>query len=281
MNTPKNFKLNKIGYGLLTLSAASLLVSPSVLAQDQGMQDAPAEMHEHPDSPAQDPQAAEGFYWEDIEAVLGERLEAAGLDEEQVFEEYDENNDGALNQEEFETFLTDLQEDELERGGAVGAPAGESQQDPGAMDSQEQGGGLNGSGQDAEGAQNMPPQTFNRQMNMQSIQQQPIEMLQGRSVKNTAGETVGNVQDVVINRETGAIGILVTTGGIFGFGRSQMLAPLHEISMPDQEQDLVWNTDMTKRELRSSGNPDADSFVAVSNDFETIGEIGGATTMHY
>lgn len=77
--------------------------------------------------------------WREIYVVMDPRIVAANLDQEQVFNQYDQNNDDALDDEEFTSFLEGLEQEELAAAGTqevydTTAVNGRTQTNPGALD---------------------------------------------------------------------------------------------------------------------------------------------------
>lgn len=109
---PNTGKLTPDLRQLLTLATAGLLTmaagSQANSAFDADAVDTSSEFHM---LDADDNQRVE---WRDIEETMKRRLEAADLDVRATFEEYDSDNDNALNEQEFNAFIVGLREAEYD-----------------------------------------------------------------------------------------------------------------------------------------------------------------------
>lgn len=105
----------------------------------------------------------------------------------------------------------------------------------------------------------------------QALTHEPISSLTDRRLRTTEGDKIGKVDDVVVNRTNGEVGLVVSSGGVLGIGERQFLAPIEELSLVDDE--LIWNTTLSKKELRESHNYQPDDFVVITEQYETLGEL--------
>lgn len=110
-----------------------------------------------------------------------------------------------------------------------------------------------------------------RQTGAQDLQTVAIETLQKKTVKNSAGEELGEVKNVVVNREKGEVGLVVTSGGVMGIGSKKLLAPAEELSLSEDE--LVWDTSKSSKELKESAKYQPEGYTEVSDQYETIEEV--------
>ena len=53
----------------------------------------------------------------------------------------------------------------------------------------------------------------------------------GKSIYNTGGESLGEIEDIVVNRNDNAVAALVGMGGFLGTGESQVAVLLSEVEM--------------------------------------------------
>lgn len=104
----------------------------------------------------------------------------------------------------------------------------------------------------------------------------PLSSLQKKTVTNSAGEELGEVRDVVVNRERGEVGLVVSSGGVLGIGSKKILAPADELSL--EEDNLVWQTEQSSDELKESAKYRSEGYEEVSNQYGNIDEIRQTST---
>lgn len=80
--------------------------------------------------------------------------------------------------------------------------------------------------------------------------QKKYKSLTGMTVVNSTGQTIGSVEDVVINNENGETSLLVATENMTGTGTVRVLAPIREVAIIGS--DAVWDTLKTPGELTQS-----------------------------
>lgn len=106
----------------------------------------------------------------------------------------------------------------------------------------------------------------------QDLMQASVDSIRDRNVVNSAGEKIGEVNEVVINNQTGEVGLVVSGGGMLGIGATQILAPVNALSVSGD--DLVWDTQQNRKQLRDAHEYNSDNFEEVSEDELTLGEVG-------
>lgn len=99
----------------------------------------------------------------------------------------------------------------------------------------------------------------------------PLSSLQKKTVTNSAGEELGEVRDVVVNRERGEVGLVVSSGGVMGIGSKKILAPADELSL--EEDNLVWQTEQSSEQLKESAKYRSEGYEEVSKQYGNIDEI--------
>lgn len=78
------------------------------------------------------------------------------------------------------------------------------------------------------------------------------DRLIGTNVVNHAGETIASIDDVLINPQGTVDGIVVTFGGVLGFGGSKVVLQPTEVQvMEDANQALVVRTDLTPEAIEA------------------------------
>lgn len=85
-----------------------------------------------------------------------------------------------------------------------------------------------------------------------------IESLVDTPVVNAAGEQLGEVREVVINSDSGDVGLVLSTAG-----DKQVLAPVEQISVMGDE--LVWQTTLDAEAIQESEEYSAQSFHRLSD----------------
>ncbi len=99
----------------------------------------------------------------------------------------------------------------------------------------------------------------------------PIADIQDKAVRNSKGDKIGDVNDLVVNRDDGRIGFVVSAGGVMGIGSKKLLAPVEELSL--RGEDLVWETEKSKSELKDSDRYNSDNFVVISDQYQTLDDL--------
>lgn len=399
MNIERHSPSSWFNKNVLALTIAGLMAAPALAQQNEQQNEQQMNTNEMNTNESQqqanfqdmDSDADELLVWREIHVVMDPRLLAANLDQEQIFSQYDEDGDSALNEQEFDTFLSDLEQQEIassERGmeadtdsGTFSRTSAGSTIDAGATADVQHGAdqsalrpesrygeeGVDTSGQTRRSAQaNQQAQSDRQEQSelttrsqagamgqdsdtdrsdtssltqqqgdtsenraastsmrsqsatvdadseyesetyaedtetlttegtrsqttaitdtsesqdqnqlatgqTQELHRTPIESLQNKTVKNSAGEEIGEVKKVVANPERGEIGFIVTTGGVMGIGKKEMFAPADELSL--SEDDIVWETNKDRSELKESAKYRSEGYVEVSDQFETLDQI--------
>lgn len=405
----------KLGRNLLTASAVSLLLASPAIAQDQVLQsDTSASTNQQQNPQQQNPEFQtmdqdqdQLLVWREIHVVMDPRILAAGLNQEQIFKQYDNNKDEALDEEEFDNFVAGLQQAEV--GTNEGATANVSSQskpataselsannqqqnidtnqpnlanaqrqnpdqnasvdirqgqkleteqelsrqdrssaltnrpeadidtvdeadnqlsaqdtdeaviarsfeteadlseatnieagssralDPGELSTanstnnqntnpQEDGTAVivmegetartsdrsaqattSARGEPSENAQATEGSSSNIETNVRENEvvnagdlRRIYEALEDSPVVNADGQNIGTIADVVVNNESGDVGLVVTTGGIMGIGATKLVAPVQDITVTDDN--VVWSTSKTKKELKQSERYNSDNY---------------------
>jgi len=97
-----------------------------------------------------------------------------------------------------------------------------------------------------------------------AAQQQPRYMVRasnliGFSVRNRQGETLGNIEDLVVDPETGSIEYAVlSSGGFFGFGSNYYAVPLDKLHVQPGENTAI--LEVSRRQLEQMPAFDARSW---------------------
>lgn len=105
----------------------------------------------------------------------------------------------------------------------------------------------------------------------QELSSAPISSLEEKTVTNAMGEEIGQVKNVVANPDKGEVGFVVSSGGIMGIGSKKILAPADELSL--SENNIVWDTNKGKKELKQDAKYRSDEYVEISDQFGSINEF--------
>jgi hypothetical protein len=110
----------------------------------------------------------------------------------------------------------------------------------------------------------------------QSLDSMSIDELRGHKVVNSLGDELGKVDQVVVSGDQRTAGAVLSMGGILGIGAQQVLAPLDQLSL--QNDRLVWETSMTRDELKQSSSYVEENYNNVSADkYRNLGELKQGT----
>lgn len=87
-------------------------------------------------------------------------------------------------------------------------------------------------------------------------QQQPSEQLVSNlmdvTVENSAGDELGDVNDLVIGKDGNLTGVVIGVGGFLGVGEKNVAVPYNSVAMKMQDEELVGVLDTTKSDLESA-----------------------------
>ena len=118
------------------------------------------------------------------------------------------------------------------------------------------------------------------QVRITKAQQQQVDSLQvaavvGTEILNQEGEELGSIEQIVIERGTNNPAFVVESGGVLGFGAEQVVVPLNEVRLNDQNQ-LVWATSKTLEQMSQEGYQ-AQNYNEVSpEEYENLGQLRNA-----
>ncbi|MGP1394500.1 MAG: PRC-barrel domain-containing protein [Inquilinaceae bacterium] len=85
-----------------------------------------------------------------------------------------------------------------------------------------------------------------------------IETLRGQDVINLQGEALGDVEEIVALKESGAVHLVVSVGGFLGIGDKDVAIPLERFRMASGERLIL--PDMTEEELEAGVDYSADLY---------------------
>ncbi len=183
----------------------------------------------------------------ELEQAYSKDLKQRDWGSDKVMDRFDDNGDNALNSEEYAVFARELlRSDRLSQNGEQAQRHGAN-----AMADAEANSSLrpdmNREGQglaDYKGDQQS--KRTDTQKTLAGIDVAEAERLEGRDVVNRNGDTLGEVEDVLIENSQ-IKDLVVSIGGIAGIGDKDVLVDAREFSVEGDK--LVWNTPLTEDQL--------------------------------
>lgn len=109
----------------------------------------------------------------------------------------------------------------------------------------------------------------------QNLMQVKIDQLKDKTVVNAQGQEIGGVEDVVAARQGDEKGLVVSVGGFFGIGDTQIFVPASEAQVEGDK--IVWQTQESPDQLEQRSGYDANRFESVSEQYNTLSEVQGAS----
>ncbi|RCV86210.1 PRC-barrel domain-containing protein [Billgrantia montanilacus] len=106
----------------------------------------------------------------------------------------------------------------------------------------------------------------------ESLGSMQVSELEGMTVINMEDEEIGDIQDVVKHNDTGNLHAVVTVGGFWGMGGTDIALPLAEMQLEDDQ--LVFQQTYGKEELESANEYDEERYSEVDDDM-TLSEAWG------
>ena len=97
-----------------------------------------------------------------------------------------------------------------------------------------------------------------------------LESLEGKTVVNSEGDKIGTVEEIVLSREGGEVGFVVSAGGFFGIGDSEIVVPASDLHL--EEDDIVYRTSRDAGELKDSAKYQEERYQSISGQFRTLSE---------
>ena len=99
-----------------------------------------------------------------------------------------------------------------------------------------------------------------------------VSELEGMTVINMEDEEIGDIQDVVKHNDTGDLHAVITVGGFWGMGGTDITLPLAEMLLEDDQ--LVFQQTYGEDELESTNEYDEARYSEVDDDM-TLSEAWG------
>lgn len=103
-----------------------------------------------------------------------------------------------------------------------------------------------------------------------TLMQADLESLEGKSVVNSQGEEIGNVEEIVRSNDGSEIGFVVSAGGFLGIGDADIFVPASESHL--EQDEIVYRTDRDTGELKDSAKYQEDRYQPISGQFRTLDE---------
>ncbi|MDO3382948.1 PRC-barrel domain-containing protein [Gilvimarinus algae] len=176
----------------------------------------------------------------ELKDVYQKDLTQRGWSEDMLMSRFDSDDNQRLNSEEYSVFARELlRSDRLsEETGGLAMNGAEGQ--PGPEQIQQRHSGANDSLAGAEGVTE--------------------EMLEDREVVNRSGDTVGEVEDVMIERGK-VTNVVVSVGGFANIGDKDVLVDARQLRL--QGNQLLWDTPLDENMLDNMPEYDEDKYSAV------------------
>ncbi|MCC5882121.1 MAG: PRC-barrel domain-containing protein [Halomonas sp.] len=106
-----------------------------------------------------------------------------------------------------------------------------------------------------------------------SLRDMQVSEIEGMTVVNMEDEDIGDVQSVVRDNDTGDLHVVVTVGGLWGMGGTDITLPLAEMELRDDQ--LVTRESYDEDQLEESGQEyDEERYSEVDGDM-TLGDAWG------
>ncbi|EWH03388.1 hypothetical protein Q427_03705 [Halomonas sp. BC04] len=99
-----------------------------------------------------------------------------------------------------------------------------------------------------------------------------VSELEGMTVINMQDEEIGDIQEVVKHNDTGDLHAVITVGGFWGMGGTDITLPLAEMLLEDDQ--LVFQQTYGEDELESGNEYDEERYSEVDDDM-TLSEAWG------
>lgn len=232
--------------------------------------------------------------WTEIWAVHEDELTDAGMNENTTLSTYDTNRDDGLDADEYAVFITDIT--------AYPAQSDRGNQSAGAQPADQQGGADQSQSNRAQSQEQM--QNESRQLSDANAQQSETgdanltntegqttedttterpavfqqafiaiidsgtspEELQDRTVRNSQGEEIGEVQDVVMSNDGSEAGIVVGVGGILGMGKKEVFLSADELRAGPDGEEIVWESSVGEDSAKNLPEYDEERYTSLAED---------------
>ncbi|MCE9663297.1 PRC-barrel domain-containing protein [Halomonas sp. M5N1S17] len=106
----------------------------------------------------------------------------------------------------------------------------------------------------------------------ESLGSMQVSELEGMTVINMEDEEIGDIQDVVKHNDTGDLHAVITVGGFWGMGGTDIALPLSEMLLEDDQ--LVFQQTYGEDELENTNEYDEERYSEVDDDL-TLSEAWG------
>lgn len=104
----------------------------------------------------------------------------------------------------------------------------------------------------------------------QSLAQIELNELKGKDVVTSAGEELGSVKDIVATPQGQQAGFVVSVGGFFGIGDTEILVPASEAQLRDDK--IVWQTPQSQDQLEKTHEFRAEHYESLTERYNTLQE---------
>ncbi|MGP9665093.1 PRC-barrel domain-containing protein [Halomonas sp. AOP22-C1-8] len=105
----------------------------------------------------------------------------------------------------------------------------------------------------------------NDQDDNNSLMSHPVSELEGMAVINQDGEEIGDIQHIAQHNDSGDLFAIISVGGIWGFGATEIALPMDEVEFQDEQ--LIMNTTYGSDEIEASSEDYVeDNYTQVDSD---------------
>lgn len=194
--------------------------------------------------------------WDEISRRHEGLLAGLSLSEPRVLEQFDHNNDGALQEKEYIVFISHLVDERLQqlRAGADDGSRKSSTDLSGAADelaTEAVDDALVPDSTTATWAD--APFVDSAGLTLPTVQggyeRVTFEALEDEKLVNLKGEVIGDIEDVVASKDESEIGLLVESGGFLGLATTDIFVPIKAVYIVGEQ--LVWETLMSADAVRA------------------------------
>lgn len=199
--------------------------------------------------------------WREIRAIYDEELDDVGWNEEYVLDTYDRDQDGALNEDEYVTFVSGLMTDMIKHANppAEGDPMAEMQADhPTPETVTDRNLSTPASGDESQERREAAASTED----IKDVTDLSDEQLEEREVINSTGDSLGVVERVVSAPDGSLTGLVVGVGGFWDIGDKNIFVPLDELHAAGEY--VVWRTNLDEQELQNIPQYQLDEYTGLA-----------------
>jgi sporulation protein YlmC with PRC-barrel domain len=107
--------------------------------------------------------------------------------------------------------------------------------------------------QQSDQQQDAQQQSASQQANLQPLTEDQLIELRGKTVVNSQGEEIGQIDSIVRDRNDQSLKAVIQSGGFFGIGGDKVAVSAQDLQLQDEDQ-VQLNTQMSKDELQQAAS---------------------------